>query len=170
MPVGFKVVKLSLRSDQQRLEGFSRLVVPQPVWDYTTARVLTMTYVRGVRVTDAAGRVRFDGTKLADQLFTAYLQQMLLDGVFHADPHPGNVVVTPKGRLGLLDVGMVGRLSPTLRRANANQSSTLTTNSVPRTPRIAVGVRSVIASGDCFAMRPEMTESDPLRSDASNWP
>src|SRR5207244_4990817 len=82
---------------------------------HTTARVLTMDYVRGTKVTDAAGRIRFDGPRLADQLLNAYLQQILVDGVFHADPHPGNVVITPDGLLALLDVGMMGRISPTLR-------------------------------------------------------
>src|SRR4029079_4400136 len=65
--------------------------------------------------TEADGRTKFDGSKLAEQLFTAYLQQMLVDGVFHADPHPGNVIVTPDGRLALVDVGMVGHISPTLQ-------------------------------------------------------
>jgi predicted unusual protein kinase regulating ubiquinone biosynthesis (AarF/ABC1/UbiB family) len=53
-----------------------------------------------------------DGAALADELFRAYLQQILIDGVFHADPHPGNVLLTPDHRLGLVDLGMVGRVSP----------------------------------------------------------
>jgi ubiquinone biosynthesis protein len=52
-----------------------------------------------------------DGAQLADDLFRAYLHQVLIDGVFHADPHPGNVLLTPDCRLALLDLGMVGRLS-----------------------------------------------------------
>src|SRR5204863_9148451 len=49
--------------------------------------------------------------ELAEVLFTAYLQQILVDGFFHADPHPGNLLVTGDGRLALLDVGMVARLT-----------------------------------------------------------
>jgi predicted unusual protein kinase regulating ubiquinone biosynthesis (AarF/ABC1/UbiB family) len=56
-------------------------------------------------------RTEVDGASLADQLFRAYLQQILVDGVFHADPHPGNVLMTPDHRLALVDLGMVGRLS-----------------------------------------------------------
>jgi predicted unusual protein kinase regulating ubiquinone biosynthesis (AarF/ABC1/UbiB family) len=52
-----------------------------------------------------------DGSALADELFRAYLQQILVDGVFHADPHPGNVLLTADRRLALVDLGMVGRLS-----------------------------------------------------------
>jgi predicted unusual protein kinase regulating ubiquinone biosynthesis (AarF/ABC1/UbiB family) len=52
-----------------------------------------------------------DGKRLAEDLFRAYLQQIMADGVFHADPHPGNVLLTPDHRIALIDVGMVGRLS-----------------------------------------------------------
>jgi len=100
---------------RHNLRAFDAILVPEPINSHTTERVLTMEYVRGRKVTEADGRTKFDGSKLAEQLFTAYLQQMLVDGVFHADPHPGNVIVTPDGRLALVDVGMVGHISPTLQ-------------------------------------------------------
>ena len=103
---------LTLRNN---LGSFDSIVIPEPIESHTTERVLTMEFVRGTKVTEAAARVSFDGPHLAEQLFNAYLQQILVDGVFHADPHPGNVVVTPEGAIGLLDVGMVGRISPTMR-------------------------------------------------------
>jgi predicted unusual protein kinase regulating ubiquinone biosynthesis (AarF/ABC1/UbiB family) len=53
-----------------------------------------------------------DGRELAEQLFRAYLRQVLVDGFFHADPHPGNVFLTADGRLALLDLGMVARVAP----------------------------------------------------------
>jgi len=56
-----------------------------------------------------------DGVELGEDLFRAYLQQILVDGVFHADPHPGNVLLTPDYRLALIDLGMVGRLSGALQ-------------------------------------------------------
>src|ERR1051325_198255 len=76
----------------QNLERFPRLVVPQPVPDYTTSRVLTMDYVAGTKITDLSPLVllEFDAADLADVLFEAYLHQVLADGFFHADPHPGN--------------------------------------------------------------------------------
>jgi predicted unusual protein kinase regulating ubiquinone biosynthesis (AarF/ABC1/UbiB family) len=97
----------------QQLEDFELIIVPLPVDDYTTARVLTMDYVEGVKITTVSPveRTEVDGSALADQLFRAYLQQILVDGVFHADPHPGNVLMTPEHRLALVDLGMVGRLS-----------------------------------------------------------
>jgi ubiquinone biosynthesis protein len=96
-----------------QLRDFENLVVPQPVDDYTTARVLTMDYVCGTKIT-AVSRVQWtevDGAALAEDLFRAYLQQILIDGVFHADPHPGNVLLTPDCRIALIDLGMVGRIS-----------------------------------------------------------
>ena len=94
-----------------------RLVVPQPYDDYTTSRVLTMDHIVGKKVTELSGlaRLDIDGDELARELFRAYLDQILVHGFFHADPHPGNVLLTPDGRLGLIDVGMVARIPPGLR-------------------------------------------------------
>ncbi|GAC1322662.1 MAG: AarF/UbiB family protein [Mycobacteriales bacterium] len=95
------------------VEPWHRLVVPRPVADYSTGRVLTMDYLPGRKVTDLSplARTDFDGGPLVDELFRAYLQQMLAEGFFHADPHPGNVLLTADGRLALIDLGMVARLS-----------------------------------------------------------
>jgi predicted unusual protein kinase regulating ubiquinone biosynthesis (AarF/ABC1/UbiB family) len=99
------------------LAEFERLAVPQPVPDYCTHRVLTMERVRGTKITKVSGYVRsnVDGTALLDELFHAYLKQVLVDGLFHADPHPGNVFITDEGRLALLDLGMVGRTTPEMQ-------------------------------------------------------
>jgi ubiquinone biosynthesis protein len=100
-----------------QLRDFQNIVVPLPVDDFTGARVLTMDYVAGTKIT-AVSRVEWtevDGVALAEDLFRAYLQQILIDGVFHADPHPGNVLLTPDGRIALIDLGMVGRISSTLQ-------------------------------------------------------
>jgi ubiquinone biosynthesis protein len=99
------------------LERFERIVVPRPVDDYTTSRVLTMDYVSGTKI-DAlspAVKVDLDGEGLADELFEAYLQQILVDGLFHADPHPGNVFLTRDRRIALLDLGMVGRVDTVMQ-------------------------------------------------------
>ena len=100
-----------------QLREFESIIVPLPVEDFSTARVLTMDFVEGVKITAVSPveRTEVDGAALADQLFRAYLQQILVDGVFHADPHPGNVLLTPDHRLGLIDLGMVGRLSPSVQ-------------------------------------------------------
>lgn len=96
------------------LKGFDLLVVPRPVEDYTTSRVLTMDFVTGQKITSLSPLAKIDlnGAALAGELFHAYLQQILVDGIFHADPHPGNVFLTDSGKIALLDLGMVGRITP----------------------------------------------------------
>jgi predicted unusual protein kinase regulating ubiquinone biosynthesis (AarF/ABC1/UbiB family) len=99
---------------RHNLSDFDRIVVPMPVDDYTTSRVLTMEYISGTKITalSRVARLELDGASLADDIFRAYLSQVLVDGFFHADPHPGNVLLTDNGRLALLDLGMVARIAP----------------------------------------------------------
>src|SRR3954449_9543065 len=101
----------------QHLESFPRIIVPEPITDYSSSRVLTMQYVHGKKITDLSplARMEFDGNALAEELFRAYLQQILVDGFFHADPHPGNVFITDDYRVALIDLGMVGRIMPGLQ-------------------------------------------------------
>src|SRR5688572_6882166 len=103
-----------LRLLGNNLEEFKAIKVPQPVEGYTTTRVLTMDYVSGIKVTAISPvvAVELDREVLADTLVRAYLKQIVIDGVFHADPHPGNVFITDDGLLALIDLGMIGRLSP----------------------------------------------------------
>ncbi len=99
------------------LRDFERIVVPRPLEDLSTSRVLTMQWVEGRKITELSGVVRteLDGQALAEELFNAYMKQILVDGFFHADPHPGNVMLTRDRRLALIDVGMVAQLSELVR-------------------------------------------------------
>ena len=96
---------------------FPGIVVPTPIEDFTTSRVLTMEYIRGKKITELSplARMDFKGADLAEELFHAYLKQILVDGFFHADPHPGNVLLTDDHRIALLDLGMVGHITPQLQ-------------------------------------------------------
>jgi predicted unusual protein kinase regulating ubiquinone biosynthesis (AarF/ABC1/UbiB family) len=95
------------------LHEFTHIVVPRPTRELTTARVLTMDFIDGRKLetlTDEKAPTPLR-KELADELLAAYLRQILVDGFFHADPHPGNVLLTDDGRLALLDLGMAGRLT-----------------------------------------------------------
>ena len=107
----------NLRQIAANLKEFPRIRLPQPITDYTTRSVLTMEYVSGQKITKLAplARTELDGCGLAEELFKAYLKQVLLDGLFHADPHPGNVYLTEEKEIGLLDLGMVGRVAPNMQ-------------------------------------------------------
>ncbi|AFM26734.1 ABC1 kinase family protein [Desulfomonile tiedjei] len=99
------------------LAGFSLVVVPLPIDEYSSSRMLTMEYISGRKITELTplARTEIDGTALAEELFRAYLSQIIVDGFFHADPHPGNLFLTNDHRIALLDVGMVGQISPELQ-------------------------------------------------------
>ena len=101
----------------KNLEEFEHIIVPKPIDDYTSSRVLTMEYVKGVKITKLSdvAKLELPGKQLADELFRAYLKQILIDGFFHADPHPGNVFVSDDGRVALLDLGQVGYITPRLQ-------------------------------------------------------
>jgi ubiquinone biosynthesis protein len=96
---------------------YDRLVVPDPVLELTSGRVLTMSYLHGRKVTDVGrlGLLDLDPGPIVDQLFRAYLRSILVEGFLHADPHPGNLLLTDDGRLGILDLGMVTSISPRLQ-------------------------------------------------------
>ncbi|MBD3946262.1 ABC1 kinase family protein [Nocardioides ganghwensis] len=96
---------------------YDLLVVPQPVPEYSTSRILTMDYVEGRKVTDIGrlGLVDLDVRPIVEQLFSAYLHMILDAGVLHADPHPGNLLLTDDDRLALLDLGMTASVPPRIQ-------------------------------------------------------
>jgi len=102
---------------RDNMREFPRIVVPAPIMDYTTARVLTMEWIDGRKITDVAPvrLIEIDGAELGDTLFEAYLKQILVDGIFHADPHPGNVFLTDDDRIALIDLGMVGYVTESMQ-------------------------------------------------------
>jgi predicted unusual protein kinase regulating ubiquinone biosynthesis (AarF/ABC1/UbiB family) len=107
----------NLETFRTRLEPYKRISVPAPVWDYTTRLVLTMDRAEGIRVTKIPDvlRTEVDLSPLASELGRAYLDQIFMHGLIHADPHPGNVVLTADQDLVLLDLGMVGHVPPRMR-------------------------------------------------------
>lgn len=113
----YRLEAANLRLLGEKLSAFPKIVVPQPIDDYSTGRVLTMDYIAGKKVTKLGplAKLEIDGEALAEELFRAYLQQILVDGFFHADPHPGNVFLTDDGRIALLDLGMTARIDGTLQ-------------------------------------------------------
>src|SRR5258706_15903891 len=103
----------NLRRLRSSLREFERILIPEPIEDFTTSRVLTMDYIAGKKITTLSPLrlMELDGQGLSEELFRAYLKQILVDGFFHADPHPGNVFITDDDRIAILDLGMVGHIS-----------------------------------------------------------
>jgi len=95
----------------------ARVVFPQPIRELCTRRVLTSTFVEGVKASDLAAldALGVDRRDVATRLVRLYCQMIFVDGVYHADPHPGNVLVQKDGAIVLLDFGAVAELSPQMR-------------------------------------------------------
>jgi predicted unusual protein kinase regulating ubiquinone biosynthesis (AarF/ABC1/UbiB family) len=91
--------------------------VPKIYWTHTRTKVLTLEFVRGTKVVDLDGlrARRISPVKVNRLLIRTYLKQLLDDGFFHADPHPGNLLVMDTGHLVFFDFGMVGRITPKLQ-------------------------------------------------------
>ena len=91
--------------------------VPRVYWRYTSSRVLTLEYVPGIKISqyEAIEAAGLDRKVIARQGAEAYLHQLLNNGFFHADPHPGNIAVSPNGALIFYDFGMMGRIKTNVR-------------------------------------------------------
>lgn len=99
-------------------ENLRNLPVKIPIiyWDLTSRRVLTMERIVGIKILDLEGLKSFNRKQIAQNLALCTLHQIFIDGFFHGDPHPGNLFVLNDGRIGMVDVGIVGRLDPLIRR------------------------------------------------------
>ena len=93
------------------------VIVPKIIWEYSTRRVLVMEYLEGIKITDLAGleRAGIDRQAVAQLVIDAYCEQLYLHGMFHADPHPGNLFVQPGPRLVMLDFGLCRQLDDKFR-------------------------------------------------------
>lgn len=96
----------------------NELLIPNIIWDYTRPRVLTMEFMEGIKINDhkALKEAGIDFPGIALKLLQTYVSQVLVDGFFHADPHPGNLFVTAQGQLVMVDFGMVGAIPAELRQ------------------------------------------------------
>ncbi|MEV4255950.1 AarF/UbiB family protein, partial [Spirillospora sp. NPDC049652] len=106
------------QDDPSRTRQDGSVRIPRPYEDLCTARVLVMERLAGVPLTQAGPLLAargLDRAALARDLLDEMLRQIMLDGVFHADPHPGNLLLLDDGRLGMIDFGSVGRLDGELR-------------------------------------------------------
>lgn len=99
------------------LKEFKSLIVPQPILDYSTSKVLTMDYIQGKKITSISPikKLENDLGPLVDELVEAYLKQIITDGFVHADPHPGNIHITNQNQIALIDLGMVAKFTPNIQ-------------------------------------------------------
>jgi ubiquinone biosynthesis protein len=117
--------ELDLAAEARNTERFARnfaddldILVPRVYWEWTSSAMNVQEHIEGIRGSDlvAIDNAGLDRKALAARAADAVLKMILVDGFFHADPHPGNVMYLPGNRIALIDFGMVGRLSPLRRR------------------------------------------------------
>ena len=117
--------ELDFRIEGENAEKFKKnflkdkkVKIPSIIWTHTTRRVLTMEYIDGIPLNDfnAIDEAGLDRGAIARNLAKSVLNQILRDGFFHGDPHPGNIMVLEDGTIAFLDFGMVGSLSPERKR------------------------------------------------------
>lgn len=101
----------------RNMESVDFIAVPKVYWDWTRVDVNVQEYFAGYRGTEVVKRrpTEIDASQVAEQGAYAILHMVLEDGLFHADPHLGNFIILADGKIGLIDFGMVGHLSPKRR-------------------------------------------------------
>lgn len=165
-------LELDYRREARNLTRFAALtstydllIVPEPVPDLTTGRVLTMDYIEGRKVTDVGplGLLDIDAAAIVEQLFAAYLNCILDHGFLHADPHPGNLLVTPDGRLAILDLGMVSTVPPRLQEKLVRLLVALGDDNGEQAARVLAAMGQPLDDYDADAFRDDVTH---LVSDA----
>ncbi|MDX2272265.1 MAG: AarF/ABC1/UbiB kinase family protein [Cyanobacteriota bacterium] len=102
---------------RRNFRDLAQVAVPRVYWRYTSRRLLTLEYMPGIKVSDypALAAAGLDRKAIARLGAHSYLRQLLKDGFFHADPHPGNIAVRPDGTLVFYDFGMMGRIRPDIK-------------------------------------------------------
>lgn len=107
----------NLRIMAENLSEYESITLPGPVDGLCSSRVLTMSHVEGKKVTEImpVSRLELEAHSLATDIYKAYLDQMLVHGFVHGDPHPGNIMITSDGRLAMLDLGMCTHVDPAKR-------------------------------------------------------
>jgi predicted unusual protein kinase regulating ubiquinone biosynthesis (AarF/ABC1/UbiB family) len=145
--------------------AYDLLVVPEPVLGLTSGRVLTMDFIEGRKVTDVGplGLLDLDTTPIVEQLFAAYLKTMLGEGFLHADPHPGNLLITPEGRLAILDLGMVTTVPPRIQQKVVRLLVAIGDDNGEQAARVLAEMGHPLEHYDAIAFRDDITH---LVSDA----
>ncbi|HYQ48089.1 MAG TPA: AarF/ABC1/UbiB kinase family protein [Thermodesulfovibrionales bacterium] len=107
---------------RKNFENVPDVYIPDIFTRFTTNKIIVMERIEGVRIDDIEGIVKLglDRPRLAKAGVNAYFKMTLEDGFFHADPHAGNIFAMPSGKIGFMDFGIVGRVSPELRETMAN--------------------------------------------------
>ena len=102
---------------KKNFEGNEIIYTPKIYWEFSSKRILTMELIQGIKINaiEELDETGYNRKKIAENVAKAFMKQILIDGFFHADPHPGNMLVMKDGIIGFMDFGMMGRLDEEMR-------------------------------------------------------
>jgi len=102
---------------KKNFEGEEIIYTPKIYWEFSSKRILTMEFIEGIKINalEELDKAGYDRKKIAENGAKAFMKQILIDGFFHADPHPGNMLVMKGEIIGFMDFGMMGRLDEETR-------------------------------------------------------
>jgi predicted unusual protein kinase regulating ubiquinone biosynthesis (AarF/ABC1/UbiB family) len=108
----YRIEGRNLKTIRKNLSHDPTVLIPELIPELTSRHVLSMEYIPGIKITDIASleAMGLDREKIVSKVHRIFFKMLLKDSVYHADPHPGNVSVTPDGKIILYDFGMVGRI------------------------------------------------------------
>jgi len=127
---------------KQNIADFKLIYIPEIFQQYTTRQVLVAEYVEGVKALHLSEEIKskIDGERLSREVLEAYLKQVFVDGLFHCDPHPGNVLIMPDGRVALIDFGQMARLSMHMQDGLMQLLLNITANRGDRVADICISI------------------------------
>ena len=158
--IDFTIEAANTDAFYQRFLESPKVKIPKVYWEFTNRRVLTLERIDGVPI-DAIAELEalgFDRVALAETLVELFYTQVLSDGFFHADPHPGNVFVLGDGKIGLVDFGMVGRISDDMLRHICSWLSAVLTKDVDAVVRSYIRMGILGDETDIAALKLEMND------------
>ena len=140
---------------RRNFRDMPQIAVPKVYWRYTSPRLLTLEYLPGIKISDyeALSAAGLDRKALARLGAEAYLRQLLKDGFFHADPHPGNIAVKPDGTLIFYDFGMMGRLRPGIKEKLAGMLAAVVAKNAEQVVALLVELGVLVPTADLAPVR-----------------
>ncbi len=140
---------------RRNFRDMPQIAVPKVYWRYTSPRLLTLEYLPGIKISDyeALSAAGLDRRALARLGAEAYLRQLLKDGFFHADPHPGNIAVKPDGTLIFYDFGMMGRLRPGIKEKLADMLAAVVAKNADQVVALLVELGVLVPTADLAPVR-----------------
>ena len=137
-----------------------RVEVPSVIWGHTSRNVLAISRLKGISLNrmDDIAALKVDRGQIARDLVEVFLQQFFSTGLFHADPHPGNILIVQDGRIGLVDFGMTGRLDEELRSCLATSLIALSVRDLDIITEVFMDVGAVPEDADVGRLKADLHE------------